>query len=142
MFSELKINDFDKDLWKPTTFIGVDEDSFNKFMNSEEDNTLGYESTGMCLSRNKALSSYADDLKPSSCESTSSDIMESNEISSIKNMIDSQETDLNCFLDSHVFFDLDFEQQIKPLGEVTLSTNKRKIRKSPAQIKILKQAYE
>lgn len=142
MFTEEKPMNQDNDLWKGTSFICVNEESFNKFINSEDENDLGYESTGMCLSKEKALSSYCEDLKPESHEEASSDIMESNEMSSIRNMIDSQATDLNCFLDSHVFFDLEVDCEIQPLGEVTLSTNKRKIRKSPAQIKILKQAYE
>mmetsp|Transcript_11639 Transcript_11639/g.13171 ORF Transcript_11639/g.13171 Transcript_11639/m.13171 type:complete len:202 (-) Transcript_11639:76-681(-) len=142
MFTEEKSFEV-KDMWNGSSLISLKEDSLHKFMSFEDDHSIGYESTGMCLTREKALSSYCEDISPViQKEEVSVNVMESKEMNTIKNMIVNNTTDMNCFLDSHVFFDLECEQEIIPLGEVTLSTNKRKIRKSPAQIKILKVSYD
>lgn len=143
MFKEENQFDTQQDSWDSSCFNSSDNFSFSKMNDFSDDNSQCFESTKIYQTKTKSItSSFSGEASPEADEEKPVDIMQSFDISHIKSMIECSSTDLNCFLDSHVFFDIEASTEIKPLGEVKLTTSKRKIRKSPAQIKILKQAYE
>lgn len=74
-------------------------------------------------------------------EEAEQDVLKSCDLLNIKNMVHNTQTNLCDFLDKHVFCDQEFAVEIKPLGTIECATKNKKIRKSPAQTKILKQAY-
>ena len=105
----------------------------------------GFESNKNSFTRTKSdFSCFGDELKPIvvDCKSSEADIMDSLDLFRLKNMVNNKETNLNSFLDDYVFDDLECEDKIQPLPEVQVTANKRKIRKSPTQVRILKSAYE
>lgn len=53
-----------------------------------------------------------------------------------------QNENLDDVLEKYVFCDLDLATEIQPLGTIECATKNKKIRKSPAQKKILQDAYE
>lgn len=134
-------NQFEQqDSWETSYFNSSDEFSLTK-LDFSDSNSQSFDSTKICQTKTKSVCSDFSgeaEAKPAKAQ----DVMDSFDISHLKNMISNTQTDMNGFLDNHVFFELEAAAEIKPLGEVKLTTSKRKIRKSPAQIKILKQAYE
>mmetsp|Transcript_36041 Transcript_36041/g.35645 ORF Transcript_36041/g.35645 Transcript_36041/m.35645 type:complete len:168 (-) Transcript_36041:161-664(-) len=143
MFKEEHQFDTQQDSWESNCFNSSDNYSFSKMNDFSDDNSQCFESTKIYQTKTKSVtSSFSGEATPERVEEKPVDVMQCFDISHIKSMIESSTTDLNGFLDSHVFFDIDASTEIKPLGEVQLTTSKRKIRKSPAQIKILKQAYD
>lgn len=143
MFKEEHQFDTQQDSWDSNCYNSSDNFSFGKMNDFGDDNSQCFESTKIYQTKTKSVtSSFSGEANPERAEEKAIDIMQCFDISHIKNMIESSTTDLNSFLDSHVFFDAEASIEIKPLGEVQLTTSKRKIRKSPAQIKILKQAYD
>lgn len=115
-------------------------------LNKCEEKSQGFESTILRSNDTKSAESFCDeDLKRSNNKPEIDDkmsVMASLDLFHLKDLINSNKTDLNDFLDDFVFFDMDVPADIRPLGEVQVSASKRKIRKSPAQIKLLKIAYE
>lgn len=142
MFKEENQFDSQQDSWETSYFNSSDNFSFEKMNELSDDHSQGFESTVLNQTKTKSVSSDFSEEIQEKVEEKPADVMESFDICHLKGLIESTSTDMNGFLDSHVFFDIENAAEIKPLGEVKLTTNKRKIRKSPAQIKILKQAYE
>ena len=143
MFKEENQFDTQQDSWENSYFNSSDNFSFSKVNDLSDDISQCFESNKIYQTKTKSMtSSFSGDIAEEKVEEKPIDVMESFDICHLKNMIENNTTDLNCFLDSHVFFDIEDATEIQPLGEVQLTTNKRKIRKSPAQIKILRQAYE
>ena len=142
MFKEENQFDSQQDSWETSYFNSSDNFTFEKMNEFSDSHSQGFESTVLNQTKTKSVSSDFSEENQEKVEEKPIDVMESFDICHLKGLIESTSTDMVSFLDSHVFFDIENATEIKPLGEVTLTTNKRKIRKSPAQIKFLRQAYE
>ena len=141
-------NDFSNDAassWDSQLFFDNKEHPLVGGELKEEACTGGFNSTKFDGSNTKSdFSNFGDELKPLVVETKSNhaDIMDSLDLFRLKNIVNNKETDLNSFLDDYVFDDLECENKINVLPEVQVAANKKKIRKSPAQVRILKSAYE